>query len=795
MFNRFWLLPHIDSHVFRGVPNFYTWITLWNCHQIETLDFSNYWAGNAMYPYPFAFALSENMMGITPFAIPIWFASKNPVLTANLVSILLLWLTAIMTFLMVRRMVGGTAPAVVAALIFSLYPWTLKAFSLGRFHMLGLMWLPVIVFANWRFWESGRKRYLWVMGIFWLWTFLISLYLGIFLGILLGIWNVVWFFYQKKSFSLRKIVGWVLCVVVVWAAMVPIFLTYQQVGRDTGMVRTLENQTQYTGPVWSWLKVSDENWLWGKTLKFLPTGSRDGIVEDFMFPGFIVLGFFIFSFFVGNLPRWLKSLRLTGLILFVCSMGPFTLGIPWKIPLPFTLLWYLYPPLQATRNPHRFSLFVVLIVAILAAHLIRRIKFGKSLKMVSVVLLGLGISLESLTLVTPRRALRPEARSFYENLKTDKPKHTLIELPVSIQTDIRAMVSSGYHWNRLINGVSGVWPPLQSQLEGEMRRFPNGHAIRLLQSLGVDRIVIHEARYGKRRKQLIRHLRRCPETVFLFRKGMLSSWSLKPGEIRKEFNGKDHLSLSGPSKGIAGEVNFGLTAQSADRHFLFNLKAPSRFSFTPSRLWSVRAWAQESGQLLVQDSWRPPALFHPHNRWKKLRLGLKPGHNGLVIGVDMMGEEVRFPHEIEVVSLRDPGFELPGALKLPQGHSGIALEKLRVDLKILTDETDPARDTGFVSLRVRVTNPGPYYWRCGAEEAVVLKMGIEKSGRITSLYGFDLPHDLFPGDDVVVPVRQYLGPGPDRAGVFLNCFLKSSTDPGTWFPSGNRIRIGGIQEP
>ena len=786
LINRFWLLPHIDTHVFRGVPNFYTWIVLWNCHCLETLDFTDYWSGNAMYPYPFALALSENMLGVTPFAFPIWILTRNPVLTANLLSILMLWLTAIMTFWFLRKLIGAEWPALVGALIFSLNPWILKAFSLGRFHMLGLMWLPLILYANREFWERGLKRHLWVIGGFWLWTFAINIYLGIFLGIFLGIWNLIWFFYQRRNFSKRKIIQWVVCVFLVWLLMVPVFLHYQQAARHTGMIRTLENQVQYTGPVWSWFTVSDENWLWGQTLKFLPTGKRDGIVENYMFPGFLVLGFFAFSFLIKKMPAWLSSLRLTGLCLFILSMGPYTLGIPWKIPLPFQLLWFAYPPLQATRNPHRLSLFVILIIAVLAAYIIKNFFKRKPLKGFFIGFIVLGICVESMSLVNPQRALDRNNKRFYGQIEADKQSRTLIELPVNIHTDIRAMVSSSHHWKRLVNGVSGLWPPLQSQLETEMREFPSSHSIRILQSLEVDRIVIHERYYGKDRRRLLMRIQQYPEIRLLNRSGYLSLWSLKGGDIRHDLKPRQDLEISTPSRFVSGTVNFCLEVKPAEKAMVFNLKAPSKFSFTPSRLWELETRVQDSGIRPLAESWRPPALFHWFNRQKKIELDVLPGSQRLVIDIDIMGETLRLAKPVEVVEVQSE-YGLHDSLRLPRGYHAIAWDQLEVSLEARWVNPNQARLDGYLEGVITVVNPGPYYWVSGEQQGVVL--GVQLVGHVeTRESEYWLPHDLFPGDQAKCRVRIRL---PDRyqgVTVFLNCLVRGPGPFRKWFPENNRIQ-------
>jgi len=80
--------------------------------------------------------------------------------------------------------------------------------------------------------------------------------------------------------------------------------------------------------------------------------------EDAMFPGAIVFLIFIASYMIKKMPTWLKSLRTASVIMAILALGPYALGLSIKIPLPYIILWYIFPPLKALRNPHRLCIFV-----------------------------------------------------------------------------------------------------------------------------------------------------------------------------------------------------------------------------------------------------------------------------------------------------------------------------------------------------------------------------------------------------------------------------------------------------
>ncbi len=378
LINRYQLLHSISTHYYTNVYNIYSWILMWNCKCLENFDFNNYWATNAMYPYENALAFSETLIGLTPLACPIHYITKNNILAINIVSLLILWLTASCMYLILKRLLNDSLAALAGSIIFAFYPWTMRQFTIGRIHMISFFCLPFIFFANLRFWQHNKQKYLIIFSLFYLWAFLISLYTGIFLCIILLIWNLMWFFKEKNLFTLKKIIKWFIAISIVWILMIPILYKHYQAGRDLGSIRTSEQQIHYTGPVWSWFIVSEDNWFWGQLFKILPIKTiKDTPIENAMFPGIIALISFLISFFIKNLPPWLSSLKWTGLIAAILAIGPYTIGLKTHIPLPFLIFFYAFPPMKATRNPHRLSIFAIFIIAILLSFILSSIKLSR----------------------------------------------------------------------------------------------------------------------------------------------------------------------------------------------------------------------------------------------------------------------------------------------------------------------------------------------------------------------------------------------------------------------------------
>jgi len=620
LLNRFWLLPDIATNVFRGIPNIYSWMALWNCRVLDTFNFASYWTSNAMFPYSNALAFSESMMGFTPFIYPIWKITGNPVLTINLLSLLFLWLSSTITYYVLRAFNFERFAAIAGSLMFAFYPWVLKLSSLGRFHMQGVIWMPIIVYANYKFWQSGKKKYLIIIFAFFLWTFLFSLYYGIFFTIFIGIWNFLWFFYEKEAFTTKKILSWALIVFLVWLVMLPVFLVYHQVSSGMGVERSLENQVQYTGNVWSWITVPDENWLWGKAIRFLPRGSRNGIIENFIFPGFIVSFLFIAAFFFKSFPKWLNALKWTALSLFILAIGPFMLGIPWKIPMPFTLLWYVFPPLKATRNPHRLAVFVVLAIIFLIAFMINYILKRKKISMVLKIIFISLLLLESFNTEKATRAIGTNTSLIYTKLKNSKTKHTLVELPMSIDINLKALTFSSFHWQRIINGSSDYWPPLLGYLKRKLYGFPSDNTVELLQAFSVDRIIIHEKKFSQQQKtRIIKALRERKEFQFLGKSANRSIWSLKKGKKFIKFDPQKHILVYGIENQQSNNFLI-FEIPDAKQTIIFNYRAPFHSQFLSSKKWYLEIMDLKDNSKLYKIEWNASPVFSKDNCKFKIKL-------------------------------------------------------------------------------------------------------------------------------------------------------------------------------
>lgn len=725
---------------------------MWNCHCIETLDFSNYWATNAMYPYNDSFAFSETIIGLIPLACPIHAVTKNNILTINIASLLLVWLTASFTYIILKKLFKDSFSSLIGSLIFAFNPWLAREFTLGRIHMLGFLWLPIIFYANLSYWQQNKKKYLFILFFFYLWTFLISVYTGIFLCIISALWNLIWFLIDREIFTIQKIAKWLIAVFIVWFLMSPILYMHYQAGKKLGISRTLEQQILYTGPVWSWLIVSQDNWLWGQVFKILPIKDlQDTPIENTMFPGLTALSLFIISFFIKKMPTWLNSLKWTALIASILAIGPYTLGIKRVIPLPFLVFWYIFPPMKATRNPHRFSIFAILATSFLVAALLSSLKLSKKKALVYKTSIIAFTCLELWNFAIPNLNYPYPIKEIYQTLSQKKDNATIIELPadpVTYQTKI--LFGSTFHWKTIVNGITGTFPPVQYQLAHELFEFPSTHSIKLLQALNVDYIIINSNEYVH--EQLLKRIPLIvfrPELKLINKIQKIYSLYLKKGDLLRYFNPEKDINLLMPSIFVQGKDSISIEITPALNHIIFNPYSPVKFVYRSSQPWLIK-YKTNIDKDYHKIPFYAPALFHKYNNRITIPVKINRNSKQLIIKVDIMGiKEIAFNKYIRVLPSAPINKSIPKYLSLPVSYNPNSVDQIKYKIETNLPEKINLIRGNYLDATVKITNLSPYYWHATGRTKVPIFIKLNCDG-LNLQYPIKLPHDLYPNDNITI---------------------------------------------
>ncbi len=482
-----------------GDPVFQAWTLAWDIHALLT-DPRHIFDANIFYPYRNTLAYSDTLFGQAALVAPLLVSTGNAILADNVAVLLALTLSGFAMYLLVVDLTGNRLAGIVAGIAYVFAPARMA--HLEHLHILSAQWLPLGVLAARRALLGNSFRWAVVLGVIVLLQGLFGLYYLYFLAVLLAVVAAIYALSHPTRAMTSAISKTGLACLIAGLLLLPTLLPYQRVHNDLGIERSVEEVTLWRAQADDYLAVSPNNRLYGPIL-----GARyHRDLEQDLFPGLMLAGFALLGF-IGGWRRWetwmLIALTATAIILSFGFTG--NLG-PWKIPLPYHLLYDYVPGFRAIRVPARFGLLALVGLAGLAGFgldtLLRRVSTripnsGTRFMALTaiIVLLSTGVLAETSTrLAIPEQlpaSLAEAQRPDYEWL-TLHPAPT-IEFPMGEGTIASAWPNfwSTFHWNPVVNGYSGLTPPVYYVFRNRMRDFPSPTTIRLLQGIGIRTVVYH----------------------------------------------------------------------------------------------------------------------------------------------------------------------------------------------------------------------------------------------------------------------------------------------------------------
>ena len=194
------------------------------------------------------------------------------------------------------------------------------------------------------------------------------------------------------------------------------------------------------------------------------------------------------------------------------SLGPSPRAYGRVIDLwsPYALLLEHVPGYEGVRVPARLAMVVAFAMAVLGGLAVARIPRRAWM---ATTLLGLAFLVESHTLpflvngISPLADYAtPEARVYrasrapaiYHDVPRENPHTVLLEMPFGEPDyDVRATYYSTVHWQKLVNGYSGYFPPHYSRLAAMLNAIERDDDVAwvALEQMGVTHVLVHEAAY------------------------------------------------------------------------------------------------------------------------------------------------------------------------------------------------------------------------------------------------------------------------------------------------------------
>ena len=496
-----------------GDPLLVTWILSWIAHQLPIAPVHIFDA-NIFYPERNALAYSETLLVPGLLAAPLYWLGAAPILIYNLVFLSGFALSGVGVALLVRRLTGNNGAAILAGIVFAFPPYRIDHYA--HLQLQQTQFIPLALWAFHVLLDTGRLRDGVLLGVFIACQMLSCMYYGIFLvpymALVCGTLLIA-----ERSMPRKRLVALAAAAAIVIVAMFPVGRAYLAASKVVGE-RGRGEVAQFSATWGNYLAPPEVNAVYGKVFaRFMDPERR-------LFPGFVAIALaivgiwprkhentkktnkgFVFSWFRGYTatPQFAYALGL--LLAFDVSLG-FN-GIIYRG------LYDYFLPFKALRVPARMGLMVGFSLAVLAGYGAARIAERiRSVRMQRAVLAMLGVLMlveyasTPLPLWTaPRHA--PESYADLVRDAGDGPTSVIFEFPTGAMEDPEYLYYSTFHWQYLVNGYSGFFPPSYRKVVNAVQSFPDETSMNVIRSHGARYLVIHgEWLFGARYEELVGEL-------------------------------------------------------------------------------------------------------------------------------------------------------------------------------------------------------------------------------------------------------------------------------------------------
>lgn len=256
------VLRHLNTHIASdpGDPLFTAAVLTWNANHVALTD--EWWQFPIFHPTKDTLAFSEHLLGLSVIATPIhWFTGSS--ITAYNVTLLLTYpLCGLAMYGLVFWLTRSHAAAFLAGLAFLLAP--VRASQLPHIHLLATFYTGLVLLSLHAFVDTGRRRWLVLLGTAWLLQCAVSGYLLLYGSVLVAGW-IVWFVIAPRRWKALGAIAATLALAS--APLIPILVRYWTVHARHGFSRGMSEAALFSADItslfcaptlltfWGWLRV------------------------------------------------------------------------------------------------------------------------------------------------------------------------------------------------------------------------------------------------------------------------------------------------------------------------------------------------------------------------------------------------------------------------------------------------------------------------------------------------------------------------------------------------------------
>lgn len=507
-----------------GDPCLNAWIMSWGARTTFTSP-TRFFQANIMYPSRDVLAYSEHLFTMALLSAPIYALSRNPILAYNFLVLTGLVVSALGCYLLVKELTGSRWAALVSGFFFAFCSY--KFSQLTHIQIMFSAFLPLAVLYQHRYLRGGRRRDLFLFGLFLLAQSLSSWHYLVFCYLVSGLMFLWWAFFSRTRADWARLGGVTVVLVAVVVLATPFAIPYLRAhARLPAFERGMREIKMFSAQFSDYFSAYEGNALYYSG--FSPFRPLTTANERALFPGLavVVLGFLGLAWTAGRgkagMPRTEKAERYLPVFFFLLAALSLMLTLGPEIGGRRNFL-YLVPYwmgiLRFIRVPARFHVVFVLALAVLAGYgvaLVMRAAGGyrggrRAFRFWGAVLFAV-ILAENVNLPVAMAEVPTgkEVPQVYRWL-ADQEGARIIELPTlpwgelhrydrqlefypsdppaySAREGLRVYYTT-YHWKQTANGYSGYFPYHYNRIFYEMQGFPSARCLELLRGLGITHVI------------------------------------------------------------------------------------------------------------------------------------------------------------------------------------------------------------------------------------------------------------------------------------------------------------------
>jgi hypothetical protein len=483
----------------------YVWKMWWVPHALFERGISPFFAPDIYVPFGYPLAYGEVSPIHTFGQIPLTLLA-GPVVSYNAAALASFVLSGLAVFALARRWTDRlTVPADVpprvawlacffAGAAFAVCAYRMQKLT-GHLPLFATHWLALTLLMVDVWLETRRARHAALAGLAFAAAALSSWYHAFMLGLLLPVYVVAWLGNPLPALRDRRTwLGIGAASVIVAALCVPFLLPYLQLDTEGATAVPLSDATFRAASFTDYLLPNPLHPLWGGAVSRVMWPFPTPMLTEFVISiGWVTLALGLAALKPAAGRGW-RALKWLAAAAFVLSLGPaLTLSrLPLNVPLPGALLREVLPFADSVRSWGRFSIFVMLTFAVLAAAGLivalarRRPRTQTALGLAGLAAMLFGAWQGPLTLTE----VAPRAVDVW--LAAQPGDAPIMEYPLGEALSGPAMYYTSAHGRPVTFGYGTYLPLLYRQRHPLLTTFPADEALDQLSAWDVQYVLVSE---------------------------------------------------------------------------------------------------------------------------------------------------------------------------------------------------------------------------------------------------------------------------------------------------------------